>query len=88
MTAVEEPSVATASHPLEPLTAEEIAAAARLLQTERNLGPTARFVFITLREPTKADLLGGTRTPLRCRARRTSSCTSAASGSPTMPSSR
>ena len=58
MTAVEDPAVATASHPLEPLTSDEIAAAAELLRAERGLGPTARFVFVTLHEPSKSDLLG------------------------------
>ena len=57
MTTVDHPAVATRSHPLEPLSADEITAAAELLRTERHLGPTARFVFITLREPTKSDLL-------------------------------
>jgi primary-amine oxidase len=59
MTAVEEAAVTTA-HPLEPLTADEIAAAAGLLRESRNLGPTARFVFVTLHEPAKADLVAWT----------------------------
>ena len=41
------------THPLEPLTADEVAQAARVLKADRGLGPTARFVFIALREPPK-----------------------------------
>jgi primary-amine oxidase len=41
------------THPLEPLTADEVAQAARILKADRGLGPTARFVFIALREPSK-----------------------------------
>jgi primary-amine oxidase len=50
---IETPIAATA-HPLEPLTAEEIAAAAEILRTEKELGPSWRFVFIMLEEPAKA----------------------------------
>jgi hypothetical protein len=32
-------------HPLDPLTADEIAAAARIVRDERGLGPPARFVL-------------------------------------------
>jgi primary-amine oxidase len=49
----------TAVHPLEPLTAEEISSASGILKRERELGPTARFVFITLHEPSKDALNGG-----------------------------
>jgi primary-amine oxidase len=46
-------SPTTSTHPLEPLTAQEIAAAAAILTGERGLGPEARFVFIMLHEPPK-----------------------------------
>ncbi|MEV0637468.1 primary-amine oxidase [Streptomyces sp. NPDC050619] len=45
------------AHPLEPLTASEIAAAAELLREARGLTPAARFVFVTLHEPPKAQVL-------------------------------
>jgi primary-amine oxidase len=51
MTTLHEPQV---GHPLEPLSAEEISAASAILKTEKGLGSTARFVFITLHEPPKA----------------------------------
>jgi primary-amine oxidase len=57
MTAVEESSIATAAHPLAPLTADEIGAAAALLRAERGLGESARFVFVALHEPPKAAVL-------------------------------
>ncbi len=57
MTAVEDPAVTTASHPLEPLTGDEIAAASTLLRKGKDLGTSARFVFVTLKEPTKSELL-------------------------------
>ena len=60
MTALDEPRTATtpATHPLEPLTAEEVTAATTLLKEARGLGATARFVFVHLHEPTKAALAG------------------------------
>lgn len=57
MTTVSEPSTGVAAHPLEPLSAEEIAEAARLLRELKDLGTTARFVFIAPHEPPKADVL-------------------------------
>jgi primary-amine oxidase len=60
MTAVEDPAVTIGTgtgHPLEPLTAAEISAAADVLRAERGLAPTARFVFVELREPPKAAVL-------------------------------
>ena len=57
MTAVEDPAVTTAAHPLEPLTGDEIAAASTLLSKGKDLGTSARFVFVTLKEPTKSELL-------------------------------
>ena len=44
-------------HPLEPLTAEEIEAASRILRQDRGLAASARFVYITLREPPKDAVL-------------------------------
>ena len=57
MTAVEDPAVTGTGHPLEPLSADEIAEAARLLRDARGLGPSARFVFVELHEPAKAAVL-------------------------------
>jgi primary-amine oxidase len=45
--------VPTTVHPLTPLTAEEIEAAAGILKVDRQLGPDHRFVFIHLHEPPK-----------------------------------
>jgi primary-amine oxidase len=56
VTAVEEP-ITLVGHPLEPLTADEIRAAADILRAERGLGPSARFVFVELHEPPKAAVL-------------------------------
>ena len=42
-----------AAHPLDPLTTDEIAVAARLVREARGLGPSARFVAIWLKEPPK-----------------------------------
>ena len=42
-----------ASHPLDPLTAEEIAEASAILKSQRDLGPRRRFETIVLREPDK-----------------------------------
>ena len=45
-------------HLLDPLTAEEIETATRILKQERGLGESARFVYVTLREPPKDAVLG------------------------------
>ncbi len=45
-------------HPLDPLSAEEVEAAARVLRQQRGLGEEARFVYIGLDEPPKAAVLG------------------------------
>ena len=45
-------------HPLDPLTAEEIVEATRILTSERALGTRVRFETIVLKEPDKADVLG------------------------------
>lgn len=39
------------SHPLEPLSAEEITAAVSIVRSKRQLGPLVRFVSVTLHEP-------------------------------------
>ena len=44
-------------HPLEPLVAEEIAAAVRILRTEKELGESIRFVSVNLNEPAKEIVL-------------------------------
>src|SRR6266568_4540827 len=44
-------------HPLEPLTAEEIETASRVLKRDRGLAASARFVYVTLREPAKDAVL-------------------------------
>ena len=41
------------SHPLDPLTAEEIAEASAILKSQRTLGPRTRFETVVLREPDK-----------------------------------
>lgn len=58
MTAVSEPVALTAAaHPLAPLSADEITAASALLREHADLADSARFVFVTLHEPPKADVL-------------------------------
>jgi len=44
-------------HPLDPLTAEEIEAATGILKRDRGLADSARFVYVTLREPAKDAVL-------------------------------
>ncbi len=48
-------------HPLDPLTADEIAAAAAIVRRERELDDRTAFVSISLREPAKEDVLAGAR---------------------------
>lgn len=50
-------------HPLEPLSAEEIAAASAILKAEKGLAATARFVFVSLHEPPKAAVQAGDAVP-------------------------
>jgi primary-amine oxidase len=47
------------SHPLDPLSEAEVAAACRILTTKKKLGPNTRFIHVQLDEPAKADVLGG-----------------------------
>ena len=42
---------ASPRHPLDPLTGAEIEAATSILKRDRNLADSARFVYVTLREP-------------------------------------
>src|SRR6266568_2052650 len=52
------PDAATSrAHPLEPLTAAEIEAAAAAVTAAAGLGPAARFVYISLYEPAKAEVI-------------------------------
>lgn len=45
-----------AAHPLDPLTTEEIETATALLRERRQLPDTARFAFVALQEPEKAEV--------------------------------
>ena len=45
-------------HPLDPLTAEEIVEASRILRAERDVGPRVRVETIVLKEPSKAQVAG------------------------------
>ena len=44
-------------HPLEPLTVAEIETASKIVTTAGDLGPSARFVYISLYEPAKAEVI-------------------------------
>ena len=46
-----------ATHPIDPLSAAEIEGAAEAVKVKKGLGPTARFVYISLYEPAKADVI-------------------------------
>ena len=50
-------------HPLEPLSADEVSAAATILKAEKGLVSSARFVFISLHEPPKAAVQAGEAVP-------------------------
>jgi primary-amine oxidase len=52
------PGVALA-HPLDPLSAEEILLACKVLRERKELGPEARFAMVQLQEPPKAEVLAG-----------------------------
>jgi primary-amine oxidase len=49
--------IPTATHPLEPLTSEEIRAAVSVLKEQRSLSALVRFVSVTLHEPKKSEVL-------------------------------
>jgi primary-amine oxidase len=55
--ATESDSSGPATHPLDPLSAAEIEAAAAAAKTSQGLGGTARFVYISLYEPAKAEVV-------------------------------
>jgi primary-amine oxidase len=48
--------VSRTSHPLDPLSAAEIAEAVAIVRAGRALGPRTRFVTVSLREPTRQEL--------------------------------
>ncbi len=48
----------TITHPLEPLNAQEMALAVRILRESGKVTPTTRFVSVSLKEPGKAFVLG------------------------------
>ena len=50
-------ATAPASHPLAPLTAAEIEAAASAVKAAKGLGDTARFVYVSLYEPAKHEVI-------------------------------
>ncbi|NJL44639.1 MAG: tyramine oxidase, partial [Leptolyngbyaceae cyanobacterium SM2_3_12] len=50
-------TLTTVSHPLEPLTPEEITAAVTILRQEKSLGIQVRFATVTLNEPAKTVVL-------------------------------
>src|SRR5271155_5606506 len=50
-------SPAPAPHPLAPLTAAEIETASAAVKAAKGLAPTARFVYISLYEPTKHEVI-------------------------------
>ena len=59
----EKPLSATAiktlvSHPLEPLTPDEISAAVTIVRSQKSLAESVRFATVTLHEPAKASVLG------------------------------
>ena len=51
------PEDAQVRHPLDPLTSAEIEAATSILRRDRHLKDSARFVYVTLREPPKETVL-------------------------------
>src|ERR1700728_90742 len=57
MTTTAQPTAVGVRHMLDPLTAEEIAATTRTRRRDRARGESARFVYVTLREPAKDAVL-------------------------------
>src|SRR6202044_3243505 len=57
-----EPAGTPPRHPLDPLTGAEIEAATGILKRDRGLADSARFVYVTLREPAKETVLDGRET--------------------------
>ena len=58
MLRTEQSKRANTSHPLDPLSESEVALAAEILRTSKQLGPNTRFTHVQLQEPAKADVLG------------------------------
>src|SRR5437588_12769268 len=54
--AISQDDLVTNSHPLDPLSADEIRQAAAIVRRDRKTGDTWRFASIELKEPAKADL--------------------------------
>src|SRR5256885_13054605 len=54
--AISQDELVTNSHPLDPLSADEIRQAAAIVRRDRAIGDTWRFASIELKEPAKADL--------------------------------
>ncbi|MEO1396532.1 MAG: primary-amine oxidase [Cyanobacteria bacterium J06634_5] len=50
-------TTATVSHPLEPLTPEEMTAAVRIVREQKSLTDSVRFVSVSLKEPVKETVL-------------------------------
>ncbi|MEL6776933.1 MAG: primary-amine oxidase [Cyanobacteria bacterium J06597_16] len=50
-------TTATVSHPLEPLTPEEMTAAVRIVREQKSLTDSVRFVSVSLKEPAKETVL-------------------------------
>ena len=57
-TTSEAATLAGSSHPLDPLTADEIARASSILKSERQLGERVRFETVVLYEPDKESVIG------------------------------
>src|SRR6476661_3759702 len=57
--AISQDDLVTNSHPLDPLSADEIRQAAAILRRDRNIGDGWRFASIELREPAKDALAAG-----------------------------
>src|ERR1700685_1507202 len=57
-----EPTGTAPRHPLDPLTGAEIEAATSILKRDRDLADSARFVYVTLRDPAKETVLEGRKT--------------------------
>src|SRR5437667_1409309 len=54
--AISQDDLVTNSHPLDPLSADEIRQAAAIVRRDRAIGDTWRFASIELKEPAKVDL--------------------------------
>ena len=61
-------ALAAAAHPLSPLTADEIKAAARIFRSSSEFPRNGRFAQLTLAEPSKYDVLSNAQIPRRAAA--------------------